>query len=863
MGMVGFQHTWVLRLTAAALPLVFILLAAPAGTASVSIISRVSTTSAGGEVTAASTSPAVSADGRYVAFQSDSDDLAGIDSNGSTDVFVKDTQSGQVRLVSETAAHAAGNGASSDPAISADGRYIAFTSRSTNFDAQDTDSTESIYRKDMVTGEIVLVSVDSGGASMPSLANNPDISADGRYVVFQTSYFASGPGEIDNSDDFDIYRRDIQAGQTLLISVTTDGSQSANNDCVSPGISADGSKVVFQTGSTNLSPSDADGLVDIYMRSLPRPPDTPGTTILSTSRLLTKGNGHSFGPVLSDDGRYLIFSSLATNLLPGAPATDTDYDVFLKDLGDGSVELVSSDSDGIKGNADSIGSSISADGRYVAFFSDATNLVGADTNGKNDVFVKDAGTGAVSRESVDTGGRQGNGDARYPSISADGRYVAFHALADNLVPGDGNGQYDSFVVPAGRHFMFTWYDNFHGENWVLMTNPQDASATAWFNLSIGGIRRDPGTLEGLEEGEVPPGKSLTPKYEGEGSMSGPVDIGLMPDMGVVTSLRTLWPAGGSSIEEVVGLDTRRLSDHYYWPWYDMLSPGFSDWVLVANPGGDRVYVEISIAGSPVYSGYVEPGSNINRQFPGMMAGPVEVQAWVDASRSAPAYVMASQRVLTGGGAAFNETVGVPADELAEYYIWPWYDNVGGRNWILVANPRETAITYTITIGGAPMEGYTNRVLAGKAMETPDFPEVPITDGPVEVIASQPVIASQRVIFGPSFGETMGATPSTLGNVYCWSWYDQLSPGMRDWVLIQNPNSWPVDYSIRIGGETMPCDGGPPCTIPGSGIVTRVFDMRMGGPVTVAASGTIVASQRLLYNGYFNEVMGTPLKDLPS
>ncbi len=227
------------------------------------------------------------------------------------------------------------------------------------------------------------------------------------------------------------------AAATALLSVASDGA-STNGDSFDPAVSADGSTVAFTSIATNLTASGSAGVVNVFVR------DRGGRTMqASDAPDGLAGDGDSGRPVLSGDGGMVAFDSFAGNLV--GDDTNGVSDVFLRDLTSGRTSRVSVSSAGGQGNADSFNPSISADGRFVAFASDATTLVTGDRNRGGDVFVHDRKTGETSRVSVTSDGTQGNGNSFSPSISADGRFVAFVSDAVNLVRGDTNGATDAFV----------------------------------------------------------------------------------------------------------------------------------------------------------------------------------------------------------------------------------------------------------------------------------------------------------------------------------------------------------------------------------------------------------------------------------
>ncbi|MPV87016.1 hypothetical protein GCU85_09795 [Cardiobacteriales bacterium ML27] len=319
--------------------------------------------------------------------------------------------------------------------MSADGRYVAFSSRGTNLVAGDTNSVQDIFVHDTQTGATTRVSVDSSGVEGDSHSYNPSISADGRYVAFQSNATNLVVGDTNGAAD--IFVHDTQMGVTTRVSVDSSGvaSDSYSSD---PSISADGRYVAFWSNATNLVAGDMNGTADVFVHDT----QTGNTTRVSVDSSGVASDSYSSDPSISADGRYVVFSSDATNLVAGD--TNGTRDIFVHDTQTGVTTRVSVDSSDIGGDDFSQVPSISADGRYVAFQSSATNLVAGDTNGVADVFVHDTQTGVTTRFSVDSNDLESNNGSYNPSISADGRYVAFDSFATNLVADDTNGRRDVF-----------------------------------------------------------------------------------------------------------------------------------------------------------------------------------------------------------------------------------------------------------------------------------------------------------------------------------------------------------------------------------------------------------------------------------
>jgi Tol biopolymer transport system component len=229
-------------------------------------------------------------------------------------------------------------------------------------------------------------------------------------------------------------------GDTTRLSVSSSGVE-GNDSSHTPSVSANGCLVVFSSFADNLVIGDTNHAEDIFLYNC----KTGMVRRLSAfiGRFIIQGNNGSREPSISADGRYVAFSSYASNLVRGD--TNDTADILVYELRTGTIRRVSVDSTGVQGNGRSMRPSISANGDYVAFESEASNLVAGDTNGEQDIFVHDRTTGETTRVSVNSSGIQGNDSSGFPSISAQGHSVAFYSTASNLVPGDTNGVMDVFV----------------------------------------------------------------------------------------------------------------------------------------------------------------------------------------------------------------------------------------------------------------------------------------------------------------------------------------------------------------------------------------------------------------------------------
>lgn len=351
--------------------------------------------------------------------------------------FGEPNSGGTVR-VSTSSTGGQSNGASYLSAVTGNGRFVAFDSFGSNLVPNDTNGNLDVFVKDLRTGRLTRVSTDAAGNQGNAGSDTPSISADGRFVAFDS--FASNlvPGDANNRPD--VIVKDLRTGRVTLASADAAGNQ-GNDSSYNPSLSGDGRSVAFISYASNLVPGDANNEVDVFVKDL----RTGRVTLASADAAGNAGDRFSSNPSLSADGRFVAFTSLASNLVPGD--TNENTDVFVKDLRTGRVTLVSADA---AGNVGDVGSesgkaSISADGRYVAFDSGATNLLPDTSNGGRQVFVKDLRTGKLTLASADAAGIKGDRSSAAAAISPNGRFVAFSSFADNLVAGDAGLTENLFV----------------------------------------------------------------------------------------------------------------------------------------------------------------------------------------------------------------------------------------------------------------------------------------------------------------------------------------------------------------------------------------------------------------------------------
>ncbi|MCW6005986.1 hypothetical protein K1W54_15570 [Micromonospora sp. CPCC 205371] len=382
--------------------------------------SRISNSVSGDDPNDVSYRPAISADGRNVAYASAASNLVPEDVNPGTDIFVTDTRTGATSKGNLTSTGSQINLGSVDPDISADGRYVTFVSYGTNIVAGDPNPLGNVYVRDRVAGTTARVTPPNLSGDNDMFNAFPSISADGRYVAFATPR-ALVPEDTNNELDIYVWARETGALERVSVSADFSDSNGSNHR---PDISQDGRYVAFSSFASNLVSNDTNNTWDVFIRDRL----TGATSRASVSTTGAEGNAETTNADISGDGRYVVFGSYASNLVAGD--TNGDRDAFLHDRATGRTELVSVSPTGGQFADAGRNPVVSANGRYVAF------TARSEPAAVQQVLRRDRWTGTTIMVSLSTAGAVANADCDDPAISRDGLGIAFSSTATNLVPRD-------------------------------------------------------------------------------------------------------------------------------------------------------------------------------------------------------------------------------------------------------------------------------------------------------------------------------------------------------------------------------------------------------------------------------------------
>jgi hypothetical protein len=391
---------------------------------------------------------AITPNGRFVVFNSDASDLVGNDTNGATDVFVRDLTDGTTTLVSvNSAGTGSGNGVSLARAITPDGRFVAFSSNASDLVANDTNGRRDAFVRDLKAGTTSLVSVNSAGTGGGNgTSDAAAITPNGRFVVFGSD--ASDLVANDTNNTLDVFVRDLKRGTTTLVSANAAGTATGNGLSQAREITPNGRFVPFESIATDLVANDTNDQEDVFVRDL----KTGTTTLVNINVAGTaSADGASFllgSGAISSNGQFVAFYSEASDVVTTPNGNGYGGDLFVRDLKNGTTTLASINYAGTaSGNTGSPSSmaSLTPNGRFLVFDSIASDLIANDTNGfTDDVFVRDLKLGTTTLVSVNTAGTDsgdyGSGATFYQdsglAITPSGRFVAFDSSATDLVGSD-------------------------------------------------------------------------------------------------------------------------------------------------------------------------------------------------------------------------------------------------------------------------------------------------------------------------------------------------------------------------------------------------------------------------------------------
>jgi Tol biopolymer transport system component len=383
--------------------------------------------------------PTLTPDGQWLLFISGATDLVAGDTNGSIwDVLRRDRLSGATSIAMTSSSGAQPDDDCLWPRVSADGRYVACYTFATNLVPGDTNGAGDVFVHDLVTGATVRATLTSTGQQIPGYVFTYDLSADGRYVAFSSDDPGIVPG--DTNGVFDVFVRDLVAGTTERVSLGAGGAQADAQSFEFVRISGNGRYVLFTSEAGNLAPNDNNGTTDVYLRDR-----TLGTTsLIDKTPAGFAGDYGADDSWMTPDARFIVFASYSDNLVAGDLNLSTD--IFLADRTTGTLELVSVGNGGVPANWGSAHPTVSHDGRFVAFTTNATNLIPLDVNGNvNDVYVRDRVLGTTVLASVSSSGEQGESGGDLLTFSSDGTWLIYSSDSTNLAATDTNAFSDVYL----------------------------------------------------------------------------------------------------------------------------------------------------------------------------------------------------------------------------------------------------------------------------------------------------------------------------------------------------------------------------------------------------------------------------------
>ncbi len=400
------------------------------------------------EVFCYSITASISDNGRYVSFSSVAGNLVGGPLPTGRQVYLHDRLGCQTIRISQTPSGDPANGASDNSSVTADGRYVAFQSNATNILPDVTAGVNQIYLRDTQTNETTLISRGTDGQPGNGSSAAPTITPDGRYIVFQSG--ASNLVVTDTNGYIDIFVHDVQTQSTVRVNVTDDGKQALSGHSRRATISPDGRFVGFDSHATNFA-DNVNSFFQVYLHDRDANEtgvfDQPGgisTSLVSQDALGNSANNNATWASITDDGQLVAFVSSATNLVDGV--TNGVLDVFVVDRETGNITRESVGPQGQQGSEISFGARISGNGDYVSFHSGSPQFLGGGFPlGYSHIFRRDRHTGELEVISVDSDGELATNTSEHAVMTPNGQTFAFSSTAQDLVPNHSNPWADVYV----------------------------------------------------------------------------------------------------------------------------------------------------------------------------------------------------------------------------------------------------------------------------------------------------------------------------------------------------------------------------------------------------------------------------------
>jgi len=753
-------------------------------------IAACSTDATGNFGNANSGASSVSADGRYVAFVSNATNLVANDTNGVADIFRKDLLTQEIVRCSTTNTGVQVTGGDSIwPSISADGRYVAFQSAANDIVGASTVGRSHIYRKDLLTGAIERCSLGLAGAEADNDSLLPSISGEGRFVAFGSAATNLVPNDTNGWDD--IFRFDVSTKAIVRCSTNAAGGETHNGSAWWPSISADGRYVAFQSASTDIMAGITPGRLHVYRKDV----TTQAIERCSNSGAGTEADNDSFLPSISGEGRFVAFESDATNLV--TDDTNGFRDIYRKDLLTKDIVRCSLSATGAQADSISGFPSISADGRFVAFHSNATNLVPGDTNGFLDIYRKDLLTSQTVLCSTSAAGTQTNNDSLIPALSPDGKYVTFESMATNLTAG-ATGGFSNVYRKELEVTQPVWYLAEGTTAWgfsayITIENPNATAVTADITYMT-----PTGSTAGPSVNLPPQSQTTVDPNVTVPNQDFSTRVSCREGRTIAVDRTMTWTGPGAASPEAHNSIGVTSPDSAWYLPEGSSEWGFECWLLIQNPNPVEATCQVTymIEGAAAQTLEKKVPANSRRTY-NMETDIGKHDSSIRVTSDYP--VIPERAMYRNNRREGHDSIGT-IRTATDYYLAEGATAWGFTNYVLVQNPNDTptdvTITYMTPVGPVPQPTFTMPANSRETIRVDDIPAVSNTDLSTQVHGSQPIIAERAMYWDNGTGE---ACHDSIGMPFAHTAFylpdGQTSEGRETWTLIQNPNPTPVAVEV--------------------------------------------------------------------